>query len=170
MIKKNLTRGLQFACGVAVVAAAVGATMHTNETIAAASAPSGQCGLLLTANTAGYVGKYNSNFQDATLSLSGVLNFDTQAASLTAMNVQNYNQTGAYNTGENVTGSVVSEQSTTNSGSGYIVTLTVANQTPGQFLFVPTNGNKTFLVTTYKDPNSTSQNGNLIQSGVCQAL
>lgn len=170
MIKKNLTRGLQFACGVAVVAAAVGATMHTNNTVAAASAPTGVCGLILSGNAAGYTGKSPSyGFPSAMIGLTGVVNLSAGTVALTATDVVNYNTTNAYNTktavsGTATVGSQVAE------GSGWLVTIK-SPQDPEStglpLLFVPTNNNNTYLVSSYKD-QSANQDGSPYMTGVCQ--
>lgn len=175
MIKKNLTRGLQFACGVAVVAAAVGATVLTNETKAAASAPTGVCGLILSGNAAGYTQKSPSaGFSGAMVGLTGVVNLSGGTVALTATDVNNYNTTNAYNTKQAVTGTVSVGSSLVADGSGYLVTI-VSPQDPESaglpLLFVPTNNNNTYLVSSYKDQSTGSNtgNGSPYLTGVCQA-
>lgn len=169
MIKKNLTRGLQFACGVAVVAAAVGATMHTNDTKAAASTPTGVCGLILSSNAAGYTGK-NSSFGTGLVGLTGVVNLSGKTVALTATDVYNYNLPTAYNKTSPVSGTV-EVGSQVPEGSGYVVTIKSTSDPAGStglpLLFVPTNNNNTYLVSTYKD-QSTTQDGSPYMTGVCQ--
>ncbi len=162
MIKKNLTRGLQFACGVAVVAAAIGATTHTNYTKAAASAPSGVCGILLTANAAGYTGK-NQSFGSGSTTLTGVINFNNNTGNLTVTDVQNYNLSNAYNTLQN--SSITVTPGAAQSNGGYKVTFT-DNTDTSDFLFMPTNSNNTYLVSSYN--TQTTANGSPAWSGVCQ--
>lgn len=168
MIKKNLTRGLQFACAVGVVAAAIGATVHTTDTKAAASAPTGVCGLLLSSNAAGYTGK-NSTFGTGFVGLTGVLNLSGGTVALTSTDVVNYNLPTAYNTKAAVTGTVT-VGSQVAEGSGWLVTIK-SPQDPEStglpLLFVPTNNNNTYLVSSYKD-QSTNQDGSPYMTGVCQ--
>lgn len=166
MIKKNLTRGLQFACGVAVVAAAVGATMHTNETKAAASAPTGVCGLMMSKNSYGFQAKSCSQGSscDDTSTLIGTINFSNSTANLTTQDIQYSGQSQAYTTvgSENFTNVVVG--SAVSSGA-YQVTFSNANG-QADLLFLPTNNNNTYLVTTNK--TQTIANGSAPMTGVCQ--
>ena len=162
MIKKNLTRGLQFACGIAVVAAAVGATVHTNETKAAASAPTGVCGIVLTANEAGYTGK-NQSFGSGSTTLTGTINFSNGTGNLTVTDVQNYNLSNAYNTLQNA--AITVTPGAAQSNGGYQVTFTNGSDS-SNYLFMPTNSNNTYLVSSYN--TQTTANGSPAWSGVCQ--
>ena len=144
MIKKNLTRGLQFACGVAVVAAAVGATVHTNETKAAASAPSGTCALLLT----------KPGTSDGVLSITGLVTFNG-AYSWDMQDRVNGTNTTITSTGNNTV------QGQRASGA-YPVAFSGTQDVNGTFAFLPTNNNNTYLVSTL------SANETNPFSGVCQ--
>lgn len=175
MIKKNLTRGLQFACGIAVVAAAVGATVHTTDTKAAASAPTGVCGLILSGNAAGYTQKQPSaGFSGGMVGLTGVVNLSAGTVNLTATDVVNYNTTNAYNTKTAVTGSVT-VGSQVAEGSGWLVTINSPQDPAGglPLLFVPTNNNNTYLVSLYENQQTNAQlntgDGSPYLTGVCQA-
>lgn len=168
MIKKNLTRGLQLACAIGVVAAAVGATVHTTDTKAAASAPTGVCGLLLSSNAAGYTGK-NYSFGDGLVGMTGVVNLSAGTVALTSTDVMQYNQTTAYNRTAGVSGTVA-VGSQVAEGSGWLVTITSPQDpdTSGlKLLFVPTNNNNTYLVSSYE--SQTTANGSPFMTGVCQA-
>ena len=165
MIKKNLTRGLQFACGVAVVAAAVGATMHTNETVAAASAPTGVCGLMASKSTYGFAQKVcNASNCNDTSTMIGTVNFGNSTANFTTQEIQYSATTGAYTTAGVENFANVSVGSALPSGA-YQVTMSNDNG-GGTFLFLPTNNNNTYLVTSYN--NQTSANGSAPWTGVCQ--
>ena len=166
MIKKNLTRGLQFACGVAVVAAAVGATVHTNETKAAASAPTGVCGLLMTKSSYGFAQKtcINPGCTDDTSTMIGTVNFSNGTANLTTQDIQNSGTSNAFTTSNSEDFTNVSVGSALPSGA-YQVTMSNAAGSP-TFLFLPTNNNNTYLVSSYK--NQTSANGSAPTTGVCQ--
>lgn len=168
MIKKNLTRGLQFACGVAVVAAAVGATMHTSNTVAAASTPTGVCGLMMSKNSYGFQGKTcvgnASSCSNDTATLLGTVNFSNSTANLSLQEIQYAGTSNAYTTTGSESFTNVSVGSALASGA-YEVTMSNANG-GGAFLFLPTNNNNTYLVTS--NDNQTSANGGAPWTGVCQ--
>lgn len=169
MIKKNLTRGLQFACGVAVVAAAVGATMHTNDTKAAASAPTGVCGLMMSKNSYGFTAKTCSNNDSScnndTTTLLGTINFDNGTANLSTQEIQYSGTSRAYTT----TGTESFTNLTVVPGAlasgAYRVSFSNANG-GGELLFLPTNNNNTYLVTSNK--NQDQNNGSAPSTGICQ--
>lgn len=168
MIKKNLTRGLQFACGVAVVAAAVGATIHTNNTVAAASTPTGVCGLMMSKNSYGFQAKSCPTNADScsndTATLLGTVNFNNGTANLSLQEIQYAGNPNAYTTTGSVAFTTVSVGSALASGA-YQVTMSNANDS-GSFLFLPTNNNNTYLVTS--NDHQTSANGGAPWTGVCQ--
>jgi hypothetical protein len=168
MIKKNLTRGLQFACGVAVVAAAVGATMHTNDTKAAASAPTGVCGLMMSKNSYGFTAKTCVNTSstpcDDTSTLLGTINFSNGTANLTTQDIQNPGTSNAYTTISQENFTNVTVGSAVSSGA-YQVSFSNANG-GSNLLFLPTNNNNTYLVTT--NETQTTANGSAPMTGVCQ--
>ncbi len=145
MIKKNLTRGLQFACGVAVVAAAIGATLHTNDTKAAASAPSGTCALLLT----------KPGTSSGVLSITGLVTFNANYS----WDMQERDNGGANTTVTSTGSNTVAGQ---RASGAYPVTFTGSSDVSGTFAFLPTNNNNTYLVTTLT-ANETNP-----FSGVCQ--
>lgn len=150
---------------VAVVAGVATAGFDIQEPKAAASAPSGQCGLSLSRNFSGF-NTYMQGSTDVGTSLLGVINFDTGTGTANLTSINNFGQNNAVNVERNLTATVVTAAA---GPSTYKVTLTVTadNETSQiPYYFTSTNSGNTFLVKSVV----TADQKTGAWMGVCQAL
>ena len=166
MIKKNLTRGLQFACALGVTAAAVATTFTTTNVVASASAPTGTCALVASQSSIGQ----GSSITNDTAAIIGTVTFNGPFA----IDLQNLSSSGSSLSTVTSKASGTTEVGAVRASGAYPVTFTGTetdnaggSETPlvGNFAFLPSNNNQTYLVTSMQ---GNQNNGGGAFSGVCQ--
>lgn len=164
--KKHAVLAVKSLAVVAVVAGVATAGFDIQEPKAAASAPSGQCGLSLSRNFSGF----NTYMQGSTgvgSSLLGVVNFDTGTATGNMTAIDNYGQSNAVNAERTLTGTVNTVATSVPSTYKVTLTITVDNeQSTIPYYFTSTNSGNTFLVKSVV----TADQKTGAWMGVCQAL